>query len=415
METLDRLFGDTASQQKAPDPGASDEIARLREMVGSGPAAADGAADLETQTGKLRVIVGGAVSSDDKADLDTQTGRLRAIVGRAWTADAVPASDAEAPGGPRGPGAVKQRRSRGRRTMAQWLNGAVAIIAVAAVVAVVSAVVVQNASSTEVVQAAASLRTQEAELRNRTTTLQTSLALYDDAAAEAQAAADTAEAALLGLEGKSDEAARAAALEAVAVFRASLEGREAPSAPAAYEREPSTAADDLVTVAAQLDAVRAASDEVERAIDAARAARAQLGADEKEFLAAITVFGSTLPQTAAALVAENGEAGEQFRTAVTDAAAAVAAAQQRGSVAAPEMASYSAAVDALRADNERALAERAAQPVRRNRGWAPPRTTVPPVEEQAPPPVDEGTVPPADEPQPPVETPVDPVDPPPTG
>lgn len=413
MATLDRLFGDTASEQKAPDPGASEEVARLQAMVGSGPAAPDDAAALETQTGRLQAIVGGAVSSDDKADLDTQTGRVRAIVGRAWTADAVPASDAEAPNGVRAPGTAKQRRSRGRRTMAQWLNGAVAIIAVAAVVAVVSAVVVQNASSTEVTQAAASLRTQEAELRNRTTTLQTSLALYDDAAAEAQAAADAAETALLDLEGKSDEAARAAALEAVAVFRESLQGREAPSAPAAYERTPSAPAEDLVTVAAQIDAVRAASDEVERAIDEARAARAQLGVDEKDLVAAVTAFGATLPLTAAEIVAENGEAGEQFRTAVTNAAAAVTAAQQRGTVAAAEMTAYSAAVDALRAENERVLAERAAQPVPRNRGWVPPRTTAPPAQEQAPP-VDEAE-PPSDEQQPPVETPVEPTEPPPGG
>lgn len=317
MNELDRLLAD-ASRRGGEAPADDAALTRLRRLVGAGPASAGPRA-----SGAAAAAQPGSVSAAASA-LSVVSPRSRA------------------------------KRSRGRRTAGDWVTTATAVAAIAAVVGVGVLVGVESASSNEVTAAAQSLRAQEVDLRNRTTTLETSLDLYETAVADAEALADSAEAPLAGLEGRSDEPARAAALTALATFRDEIRGQSAPREPAAYRRE-ADADQSLPAVAAQLDAVRAASLEIDAAIDETRAARSAVAASEETFRAALSALGATLPGFAAVVAGENRDAGQSYRAAVTAAADAVVAAQLGGGSGGAEMIAYAAAVDALRGENQRVI------------------------------------------------------------
>ncbi|MGW9586193.1 hypothetical protein [Microbacterium sp. NPDC055455] len=367
MSTLDDLFGE-AGHTASPGPGIDPrERERLRRLVGAGAAGAARPAGSTQGRASLADIVGEAGA---------------AAPGPQRQASAAPVPDKSA---------ARPRRQRSRRrTPADWVNALVATVAVAAVVGVGALVLVERTTQDDVAQAAQSLRQQEAEVRNRATTLQTSQGLYSTAITDAAALAAEADAALVGLEGKSDEAARATAVQALDAFGSALAGHQAADDAVELGRatpEPT----DLASVAAALDDVREASEAIDEAIDRTREARSALTAAQDAFRAALATFGATLPASAAEVVDENLAAVESYREAVRVTADDVGVAQGRGESGLAQMVLYGQAVDALRAENQRVLDLRSQ--IRRD-SWTPPQVVEPPppVEEESVPPPPEGEV-----------------------
>lgn len=214
--------------------------------------------------------------------------------------------------------------------------------------------------------------------------------------------ADELEAALSLLHGSSDEVARAVAVQAAAEHRGALDAAVLPELPAPYvrdeidvrsESEVATARREVADERATLDALRRELSAMESAITARRA----------ELATARRTFLDTLLPYADALALENSAADAPFRTAVIDAASAVAAAE--GTPAEDVLLAYVAAVTALREDHARAIeaAREAAEQERR------PPDEAPPVPEPTPPPPEPAPPPPP--PPPPPEPTADPTPP----
>lgn len=221
---------------------------------------------------------------------------------------------------------------------------------------------------------------------------------------EAQAAgvadAGRAEAMLASLAGFSDEAARTTALAAVATYREGLQGLVLSDVPAADDRnegEPGAEA---------LDAIGARLEIADDLLAEAAAAESELLTLGAALTAAQSGFLATIPAFADALAVENPRADEQFRAAVTAAAASVASPGGGD----PAVQAYIAAIAALRADEARAVEEArqrqervpdpGPQPDPEPQPEPPPAPTPPP-----PVPTTEPTEPP---PPPPEPTPEDP-------
>lgn len=387
MNTLDDLFGEAG--RSAPSGSGIDpaERERLLRLVGPGPVRTARTASSPTSRAGLADIVGDAGSA---------IGPRRDDPARAVSTS-------------KSPRARPQRQRSHRRTAEDWLNTAVAAVAVAAVVAVGGLVLIERTSQDDVVRAAQSLRQQEAEVRNRAVTLQTSQGLYETAITDASALASEADPILVGLEGKSDEAARVTAVQALEAFRSALTAHE-PAEDAVEFAGATPAPTDLASVAAALDGVRVASNEIDDAIDRTREARAALTTAVEAFRAALQMFGATLPASAAEAIDDNLAAGDSYREAVRVTADDVAIAQGRGESGLAQMALYGQAVDALREENQRVLDARS-QARRNSGGWTPPAIVepAPPAEEGTQPPPPEGET---TEPQPAPGTTPDPLIPP---
>ncbi|MGN6218382.1 MAG: hypothetical protein ACTHNQ_02675 [Microbacterium sp.] len=371
MNTLDDLFDDAEGRPQSASSVDARDVERLRSLVGAASPAAGSRGGGSASEQRLLSDIVGEASASSAAPGAAETGR----------ADA---------GSPAGVTKVKTQR----RTAGDWVSVGVAVTAVGAVLAVGALAIVQRTTADDVSQATRSLREQEAELRNRITTLETSLSLYGSAVTDATAVAESAEPALAALEGKSDEAARATAVQAVAGFREALAALDVPADATTYARGTATPTD-LAAAAARLDEVRARALEVDGAIDDTREARSAVAATQSGLLAALAAFGATVPASGGMIAEENPYASDAYRAAVLATADDIVAAQRRGESGAAQMTAYGQAVDALRIENQRVMDART--PVRQNAGgWAPPRTTTPvPTEESTPevPPADTGTEP----------------------
>ena len=214
------------------------------------------------------------------------------------------------------------------------------------------------------------------------------------AVATAQASADSFAAPLAAMAGSSDESARVAADAARQAYVAALAAVKVPKP-------------------AGKNATNTSLDQLERDV---AAANASLTAASAGFRSAITTFRQSLPAFAATAVADNADAAEPFRTAVTDAAAAAAAADPFGPTPFAAMDAWRNALAALIADQARAVAEAGSSGSGGSGGTGgnggtsggtttEPTTTTPPAPDTSTPPTtptDTGTNPPL------------PVDPPPT-
>lgn len=249
--------------------------------------------------------------------------------------------------------------TRRRQGSVNFISVAAATLAVLALAGTTTFAVVQRATANPADGAMVSLREQEAELQNATAVLQTSADLYAGSLADAAAMVQSGSGALAALQGRVDQAP----IDAAEAARAAL--AQVVSAPArvtipSYVRE---AIDEksLADVGRAIDDVSAAKSALPPLVDNARAARTTVVAAMDAYRAALVNLGAVIEVEAPKQLEANDAASDGFRSAVTEAAARIRAAQVAGGDGASEMPSYAQAVDALRAENQRIIALRQAE------------------------------------------------------
>ncbi len=318
------------------------DSALLKAMVGSGQqsTAPDRTQDLVDLVGGSRP----ASSQDSRAALSALVGAGgKSAEDAGWQAPEL-AQVGKRPlfGGRRKAGAVN------------YLSVAAAVVAVLAIVGTASFAVVQRATANPADDAMISLREREAELANDTKVLQTAADLYDASVTEAASLAQASESVFVALQGRVD----GAALGAAETARGTLLQASATATPVSIPEYQRASIDEksLADVGKAIDGVRLARESLPTLITDARDARSQITAAVSAFKSQLTALGSAIKTEADKLVVENDSAAQTFRSAVTDAAGRVTAAQQAGGDGLAEMPVYAAAVDALRAENQRVLA-----------------------------------------------------------
>lgn len=446
MNDLRKLVGSSPDSDgnARPEVEATTDVAALRNLVG---ASATVTRDpyLASEASQLRALVGDSMSTSSTPslhDLTALTGdsaavpspesreALAALVGGARPASSPDSRAAlSALVGAGGKSAedagwqapelaqVGKRPLFGGRRKAgavNYLSVAAAVVAVLAIVGTASFAVVQRATANPADDAMISLREREAELANDTKVLQTAADLYDASVMEAASLAQASESVFVALQGRVDGAALGAAESA----RGTLLQASATAAPVSIPEYQRASIDEksLADVGKAIDGVRLARESLPTLITDARDARSQITAAVSSFKAELATLGSAIKSEADKLVVENDSATQSFRAAVTDAAGRVTAAQQAGGDGLAEMPVYAAAVDALRAENQRVLAleeaERERTPTQqpsRNPGSGGSNTgggsTNP---SPAPSPSPSESTPPTNPTDPPAETPTDP-------
>lgn len=386
MNDLRRLVGSSpdSDANARPKVEATTDVAALRDLVG---ASATVTRDpyLASEASQLRALVGDSMSTSSASsshDLTALTGdsaavpfpdsreALAALVGgsppasspysRAALSALVGAGGKSAEdAGWQAPelAQVGKRPLFGGRRKAgavNYLSVAAAVVAVLAIVGTASFAVVQRATANPADDAMISLREREAELANDTKVLQTAADLYDASVTEAASLAQASESVFVALQGRVDGAALGAAESA----RGTLLQASATAAPVSIPEYQRASIDEksLADVGKAIDGVRLARESLPTLITDARDARSQITAAVSSFKAELATLGSAIKSEADRLVVENDSAAQSFRAAVTDAAGRVTAAQQAGGDGLAEMPVYAAAVDALRAENQRVLA-----------------------------------------------------------
>ncbi|SDH62592.1 hypothetical protein [Microbacterium pygmaeum] len=246
--------------------------------------------------------------------------------------------------------------TRERPFSIDWLSAAVAVIAIVAVVIVVAAAVWTRASAGSVDDATRSLRAEEATLQGRLMTLATAIDRLEGDVERAVLLAGRADAAVGALAGKSDEGARLQAASGIAAYRDQVQTLGEITPPPPYSRSAVTSGE-LADIAAALDSVRTATLEVETVLADTHDARSAVADERGRLLTTLTGLGGSLAATGPAIVAENAAATEPFRAAVSDSLTRLSTAQAAGADGIDEMLAYAASVDALRAENQRVLAQ----------------------------------------------------------
>lgn len=446
MNDLRKLVGSsTESDRNARSAAqAPADVAALRALVGAS-SGVSGDALVTSDSSKLRDLVGegasGSSTSGSRKVTDRAVGSspapsidpgsaLSALVGGSRPASSpdsrsalsalvgVGGKSAEDAGwqAPELAQAGKRPLFGGRRRVGavNYLSLAAAVLAVLAIVGTTSFAVVQRTTANPADDAMVSLREREAELANDTKVLQTAADLYDASVEEATSLAQASESVLAALEGRVDGSALAAAQAARGTLLQAAATAVSVSIPE-YQRA-SIDEESLADVAKAIDGVRLARESLPTLITDARDARSQVTGAVSAFRAELASLGSAIKAEADKLIVENDSAAQSFRAAVTDAAGRVTAAQQAGGDGLAEMPVYAAAVDALRAENQRVLAleeaERERTPTQqptRNPGSGGSNTgggsTNP---SPAPAPSPSESTPPAEPTDPPTETPTDP-------
>ncbi|MEV7873742.1 hypothetical protein [Microbacterium sp. NPDC089188] len=394
MNDLKTLFG-TSVEPGASQPGPDSSAAQansLRSLVGESATNVPDA----VKTNGLRDLVGAgaAESADSGPSLSAIVGAsapstasrasdLTSLVGAASSSarSASPAADLSAlvgrePGrradeaGWRAPELAQVGRRPlfgGRRRVGavNYFSVAAATLAVLTLVGTASFAVVQRATANPADEAMISLREREAELANETKVLQTAADLYAASVSEAASLADSSAPVLAGLSGRVDASVLASAESSRTALQEAAESAVPVSVPV-YQRG---AIDEksLTDVGQAIDGVRLAGESLPPLVTDARDARSQVVAALAAFRTELKTVGTAIESSTAALLAANDSAGSAFRSAVSDAASKVAAAQQAGGDGLSEMTAFASAVDALRAEDARVRAieeaERDAEPV----------------------------------------------------
>lgn len=350
-----------ASSGVSGDALVTSDSSKLRDLVGEGASG--------SSTSSSRKVTDRAVGSSPAPSIDPGSA-LSALVGGSRPASSpdsrsalsalvgVGGKPAEDAGwqAPELAQAGKRPLFGGRRRVGavNYLSLAAAILAVLAIVGTTSFAVVQRTTANPADDAMVSLREREAELANDTKVLQTAADLYDASVEEATSLAQASESVLAALEGRVDGSALAAAQAARGTLLQAAATAVSVSVPE-YQRA-SIDEESLADVAKAIDGVRLARESLPTLITDARDARSQVTGAVSAFRAELASLGSAIKAEADKLIVENDSAALSFRAAVTDAAGRVTAAQQAGGDGLAEMPVYAAAVDALRAENQRVLA-----------------------------------------------------------
>lgn len=285
----------------------------------------------------------------------------------------------------------------------QWIGIAAAVVAVALIAGGVALGAVLNAKPSTV-EALQQLDAAEQSLGSGIGRVNTDIDALTAAIASSTAVADSFADPLARMAGVSDETARTAAEQARLAYLSAIQAVAVPGKADVYERG-DIDSEDLEAVDAARVSVEAEADEVERLAETVAATRRGLTDAETAFRAAIAAFAGTLPAFAGVVAGESPDAAEPFRAALAQSAQAASTTAVFGSDGFAAWDGYIAAVGALRADQQRGLAEREAREAAEaeeddESGYY----YVPPVVTPEPTPVDPGPV----EPTPVEPTPVEP-------
>ncbi|MGN6218380.1 MAG: hypothetical protein ACTHNQ_02665 [Microbacterium sp.] len=177
---------------------------------------------------------------------------------------------------------------------------------------------------------------------------------YETKAAAARGAAESAGAALSAVGGMADQPTLDAATSAQGALVALLDSAVLPEHPEEYSPPRAETIDDVTEAKAAVAQAHRYVTAVEDATAQVIAATAALAQQATVLADAQRALGASLPATAESINEQNPRALESFRDAVTNAAAAVGAAQAAGGSGDAELQAYAAAVAALRADQLRA-------------------------------------------------------------
>ncbi|MFU8945337.1 hypothetical protein ACLRGF_01255 [Mycetocola zhadangensis] len=268
----------------------------------------------------------------------------------------------------------------------------------------------------------ASYQTQQAELGKLATTAAADVAAFTTLRDELSALNANAATALAAVAGFSDEPSRLAAETARIEFESSI----AAQAPVTPSDDPvkvdgklseKSSVDEL---ASGINALNAEAQRLEEDADVAASALAKLTATRNTFVAAMGVFGATIPATATDVINRNPDAAASFEDAVTSAVASLTAAIDAGQPGIAEVQAYASAAAALQAEHARLGGIGTSEPdngtgtTPRTTPRTPPRTSTPPTSTVPSPPAGETPVAPVPVvPTPPVDegpTPEDPVE-----
>lgn len=292
---------------------------------------------------------------------------------------------------------------RKRFTRQQQIIAAVGVAVVALVIAglvLIFALVGQAPAIDE--ESLQTLRGEEQALVTDVAVLDADITALEQARTEARGEAEAFTEPLAQMSGISDEELRAAAQSARVTLVAEIDGLEIPE-PIVLETN-AAAPTTQEEVDTALAAVRAQSGLVAGAQQEVVTATARLESVQTTFRDAVEAFVASVPAFADALVADAPDAEEGFRTAVTDAADAIATGDAFGPDGLLPWTAYEVAVAALAVDQQRALDE--AREAEQQRPVTPVRPSTPrPTSPTPSPPPTEAPVDPEPEP---TDPPVDP-------
>lgn len=327
----------TRDRATAPDDAQLGEDPRLSAMLG-GPREQASARDSGTDTIRLSTIVDAAA------------------VGGAPSGIAAVAADDD--GG-------KAKKARGHRRI-DWINVVTASVAVVATVSAVVFAGVQIANASPADDAMQVLTTEESTLAGAENSLKTSKSRLEEKIQTADADTALVRTAMSAMAATADQPATAdvaalnTVIQAVDGYRTALAEIVLPDLPYSYVR-PILDEESLESVGQNLDRVQVRSAEVDAIAQEMRKARTSLDDLTGAYRAQLAAFAATLPQHAVVELEANTVAGDEFRTAVTTAAATVAAAQLDTAAGASTLTAYRGAVLALRAEDLRVRTEQEAQ------------------------------------------------------
>lgn len=313
--------------------------------LGAKPAAdiAAGLADMLAELPAERTDVGIGVEQIDDVD------DLRALVG-----PSVPVSVGMVTGIP-APG--RRHRSRAGRDGIAITTAVVAIVAVLTAVVVVTTVLLTKPATSDALRA---LSGSEALLIDRSENLNARASVLASRRDIRLSRAEDLQRSLAAMASYGDETARLAAEAARQEYVQELEAIEIP-APAPHYRRDAIDTTSLDDVAEAMNATHARMLDLDRTEEQLVRVDEALSASDGDLEAALAAFVSTVPPAAAAIVAENPDAEQAFRDEVGRTAADVASSDPVTRAGLETWTAYIAAVAALRADQQRALDEMAAE------------------------------------------------------
>lgn len=255
----------------------------------------------------------------------------------------------------------KAQRPRGHRRV-DWLNTTVAAVAVAAALGTAVFAGAHMANASPAADAVQVLTTEEATLAGTESALATSKSRLEERIQTADADVALVRTALSTMAETEEQpataepAALATAIESVDTYRAALAEIELPDVPAPYERGP-VDEESLASVGEAIDQIQVKSADVNAVVEELRSSRASFDALTDTYSTQLATFSDAFESDAAVELEANPAAGDEFRSAVTDAARAVATTPLDGAGGATALMTYHDAVIALRAEDLRVRIE----------------------------------------------------------
>lgn len=326
---------------------------------------------------KLEALIGAPRRADEPLDEGRDAVRLVAMV----EAAAVNSSPTLVSGGFLKN--TKQKKVRGYRRI-DWLNAGAAAVAIVVAAGAATFTGVQMASASPTQGAVQILTTDEAALTGAEQAAVASKARLEETLQTAGADAATLRSALGGLTeteeqpATADSAALATVTQAVDGYTAALGEVVIPEVPAAYDRG-KVDTGSLQSVGDAIDRVQEASVAVDAVAEQLRTARANVDALAATLTTQLATFATSFAGHAQAELEEYPVAEQEFRDAVTAAAAAIAATPLNTQAGATALIAYRDAVIALHDDDYRARVEEEAerQSQQQNSWQSPPATEEP--------------------------------------